>query len=87
MYLGRVMGKAVCTIKDPELDGLKLLIVTRVDCNGKAKGKPFIACDSIGAGNGELVFLCGGGEAAFPFIRKRPPSDASVLGIIDSCES
>lgn len=87
MYLGRVIGKAVCTIKDPELRGLKLLIVTRVDCEGKAKGKPFIACDSIGAGNGELVFLCGGGEAAFPFIKKRPPSDASILGIIDSCES
>ncbi|MBU1108211.1 MAG: EutN/CcmL family microcompartment protein [Candidatus Riflebacteria bacterium] len=86
MYLGRVLGRAVCTIKDPQLSGLKLLIVTRIDASGKAKGQPFIACDSIGAGNGETVFLCGGGEAAFPFIKKRPPSDASILGIIDNLE-
>ncbi len=87
MYLGRVLGTAVCTAKDEKLNGLKLLIVTRIDCEGNALGEPFIACDSIGAGNGEDVFLCGGGEAAFPFIKKRPPSDATVLGIIDSCES
>lgn len=87
MYLGRILGRAVCTVKDPQLEGLKLLVVTRIDGEGKAKGKPFIACDSIGAGNGETVFLCGGGEAAFPFVKIRPPSDATVLGIIDSCES
>ncbi len=86
MYLGRVLGRAVCTAKDGLLDGLKLIIVTRIDSTGKAKGKPFVACDSIGAGQGETVFLCGGGEAAFPFVKKRPPSDASILGIIDSIE-
>lgn len=86
MYLGRVLGRAVCTIKDPLLEGIKLIVVTRIDCEGKAKGKPFIACDSIGAGNGETVFLCGGGEAAFPFVKKRPPSDATILGVIDSIE-
>ncbi len=86
MYLGRVIGRAVCTVKDAQLNGLKLIIVTRIDGNGKAKGKPFIACDSIGAGQGETVFLCGGGEAAFPFVKRRPPSDASILGIIDNIE-
>lgn len=87
MYLGRVLGRAICTAKDPQLDGLKLLVVTRIDGDGNARGKPFIACDSIGAGNGETVFLCGGGEAAFPFIKLRPPSDATIIGIIDSCEA
>lgn len=86
MYLGRVLGRAVCTMKDPQLTGLKLLLVTRIDAAGKAKGAPFIACDSIGAGNGETVFLCGGGEAAFPFVQRRPPSDASIIGIIDDLE-
>jgi len=73
-------------MKDPQLAGLKLLLVTRIDANGKAKGAPFVACDSIGAGNGETVFLCGGGEAAFPLIKQRPPSDASIIGIIDNLE-
>lgn len=83
MYLGRVLGRAVCTHKDPQMHGLKLLIVTAIDGEGNPKGKPFIACDSIGAGNGETVFLCGGAEASLPFSKLRPPSDATILGIVD----
>ncbi len=87
MYLGRVLGCVVCTRKDHMMNGLKMLIVTAIDGNGNAKGKPFIAADSIGAGAGETVFLCGGGEAALPFPgTQRPPSDATILGIIDSIE-
>jgi ethanolamine utilization protein EutN len=74
-------------MKDQQLSGLKLLLVTRIDANGKARGAPFVACDSIGAGNGETVFLCGGSEAAFPFVSQRPPSDASIIGIIDNMEN
>ena len=86
MYLGKVLGRAVCTCKDAQLTGLKLLLVTKIDGNGNPKGKPFVACDSIGAGNGETVFLCGGSEASFPFVKTRPPADATILGIIDSIE-
>jgi len=68
------------------MEGVKLIIVTAIDGNGKPKGKPFVACDSIGAGFGEMVFLCGGGEAALPFVKQRPPSDASILGIVDKVE-
>ncbi len=87
MYLGRIVGKVVCSAKDELLNGIKMLLVRKIDGNGVMYGKPFVACDSIGAGNGETVFLCGGGEAAFPFIKKRPPSDAAVIGIIDSIKS
>ncbi|MBF0502626.1 MAG: EutN/CcmL family microcompartment protein [Candidatus Riflebacteria bacterium] len=86
MYLGRVLGHVVCTQKDPQMQGLKLLIVTAIDGDGIAKGKPFVACDSIGAGAGETVFLCGGSEASLPFRRQRPPSDATIIGIVDSIE-
>lgn len=87
MYLGRILGRVVCTRKDQMMEGLKMLIVTAIDGDGNPKGKPFIATDSIGAGAGETVFLCGGGEAALPFPGKqRPPSDATVIGIVDSVE-
>jgi ethanolamine utilization protein EutN len=86
MYLGKVLGNAVCTVKDEQLQGLKLLLVTRIDADGNAKGRPFVACDSIGAGCGETVFLCGGSEASFPFDKQRPPADATILGIIDEEE-
>lgn len=87
MYLGRVVGRVVCTHKDKELHGMRLLLVRKIDGAGKAIGKPFVACDSIGAGNGETVFLCGGGEAALPFPVQRPPADATILGIIDGIEA
>lgn len=86
MYLGKVLGRAVCTCKDAQLHGLKMLLVTKIDGNGKAQGRPFVALDSIGAGNGETVFLCGGSEASFPFVKTRPPADATILGIVDSIE-
>lgn len=87
MYLGKVLGRVVCSHKDPQMNGIKLLICTQVDADGKPRGKPFIACDSIGAGAGETVFLCGGGEAALPFRKQRPPADATILAIVDSLES
>lgn len=83
MYIGRVIGRAVCTCKDPQLEGIKLILVTKIDSSGEPFGEPFVACDSIGAGAGETVFLCGGSEASFPFTSQRPPSDATMLGIID----
>ena len=86
MYLGKVLGRAVCTSKDPLLEGLKLIVVTPIDNEGNSIGKPIIACDSTGAGCGETVFLCGGAEASFPFVKVRPPSDATILGIVDSIE-
>ena len=87
MYLGRVLGRVVCTVKDPQLEGLKLIVLTKIDCRGDAVGAPFVAVDSIGAGCGETVFLCGGGEASFPFVKRRPPSDATILGIVDEMDS
>ena len=83
MYLGRVLGRAVCTSKDAQLEGIKLIICTAIDGDGNSIGKPFVACDSTGAGCGETVFLCGGAEASFPFVKQTPPSDATILGIVD----
>ncbi len=87
MYLGKVLGRAICSHKDNQMEGIKLLLVTAIDGEGKPRGKPFIASDSIGAGNGEKVFLCGGSEASLPFAKQRPPSDATILGIVDNLEN
>ncbi len=86
MYIGKVLGRVVSTAKDPLLEGLKFILVTKIDSDGNHIGKPFVACDYSGAGYGETVFLCGGMEAAYPFAQM-PPSDATILGIIDSIES
>jgi microcompartment protein CcmK/EutM len=84
MLLGRVIGNVVCTMKNASLTGQKLLIVQPLDRNGRDKGRPVIALDSVGAGAGETIYWCRGKEASFPFLPSEPPADATIVGIVDA---
>ena len=84
MQIARVIGTVVSTIKNETLEGRKLLIVQTLNADLKPKGKPLIALDAVGAGEGELVFWCRGKEASFPFKRDSTPTDCTIVGIIDS---
>jgi ethanolamine utilization protein EutN len=84
MQLARVIGTVVSTVKNESLAGRKFLIVQTLDANLQPKGKPQIALDSVGAGEGELVFWCRGKEASFPFKRDDTPTDCTIVGIVDS---
>jgi len=84
MLLGRVIGNVVATVKDASLDGKKLLIVQPLDRQGRDKGKPFVAVDSVGAGAGETIYWCRGREASFPFLPQIVPTEATIVAIVDS---
>ena len=84
MQLGRIIGNVVCTIKSPSLEGKKLLIVQPLDRHGKDKGKPLVAVDSVGAGAGETIYWCRGREASFPFLPIEVPTEATIVGIVDT---
>lgn len=84
MQIARVIGNVVSTVKNGSLHGRKFLIVRTLDADLKPKGKPMVALDAVGAGNGELVFWCRGKEASFPFRRDETPTDCTIVGIIDS---
>jgi microcompartment protein CcmK/EutM len=83
MHLARVVGEVVSTIKDSNLTGIKLLVLQPVAASGDAAGRTLVALDSIGAGVGEHVFFVRGREAAYPFYPVEPPTDASIVGIVD----
>lgn len=83
MQLARVLGEVVSTVKDANLTGLKLLVVQPLAASGDPSGKSLVAVDSVGAGVGEYVFFVRGREAAFPFYPSEPPTDATVIGIVD----
>jgi microcompartment protein CcmK/EutM len=83
MQLARVIGEVVVTIKDPNLTGNALLILQPITASGEPAGRTLVAVDSVGAGVGENVFFVRGREAAFPFYPSEPPTDASVVGIVD----
>ena len=83
MQLARVLGEVVSVMKDPNLTGLKMLVLQPIAASGEPSGRTLVALDSIGAGVGENVFFVRGREAAFPFYPVEPPTDASVVGIVD----
>ena len=84
MLLGRVIGNVVCTMKNASLTGQKLLIVQPLDRKGRDKGRPVVALDSVGAGAGETIYWCRGKEASFPYLPSEPPTDATIVGIVDT---
>ena len=83
MQLARVVGEVVSTMKDVNLDGLKLLVLQPLSASGEPAGRTLVAVDSVGAGVGENVFFVRGREAAFPFYPAEPPTDAAIIGIVD----
>ena len=83
MQLARVIGEVVATIKDANLVGSKMLVLQPLAADGSAAGRTLVALDSVGAGVGENVFFVRGREAAFPFYPAEPPTDATIVGIVD----
>jgi ethanolamine utilization protein EutN len=85
MKLGRVIGRVVSTKKLACLEGLKLLLVQPLDEKLAEAGAPLVAFDTAKAGEGDLVLLEAGKEAA----QANPngwfnPADAAILGIVDA---
>jgi microcompartment protein CcmK/EutM len=83
VQLARVVGEIVSSVKDPNLNGVPLLVLQPIDTAGEPAGRTLVALDSVGAGIGEHVFFVRGREAAFPFLPAEPPADATVIGIVD----
>jgi microcompartment protein CcmK/EutM len=83
VFLARVLGTVVATRKDPGLAGTTLLVLQPLRPDRTPAGKPLVAVDSVGAGEGEDVFYVRGREAALPFLPAEVPTDAAVVGIVD----
>jgi ethanolamine utilization protein EutN len=82
--LGRVKGTAVCTLKYPGTEGLKLLIVQPLNKHLEPVGALQVAADVVDAGIGDLCVMVRSREAALalPDI-KFVPVDLALIGIVD----
>lgn len=87
MLFGRVKGTAVCTIKYPGTEGLKLLIVQPLNKKLEPIGILQVAADVVQAGVGDLCVMVRSREAALamPDI-KFVPVDLALVGIVDELE-
>ncbi len=85
MVLARVAGSVVSTVKDPLLEGIKFLLLEKIDVKTlKGKNDFVVAMDSVGAGENEIVFYVGGSSSRQTEITAGKPSDAAVIAIVDS---
>lgn len=85
MVLARVVGSVVSTIKEVRLEGIKFLLLEKIDVNTlEGKNDYVVAMDAVGAGEGEIVFFVGGSSSRQTEVTNGKPSDATIIAIVDS---
>ena len=87
MIFGKVKGTAVCTMKYPGLEGIKLLVVQPLDRHMRPVGNLQVACDVVQAGPGDLCMMVRSREAALAMPEIQfVPVDLALVGIVDDLE-
>ena len=87
MLLGRVCGTAVCTLKYPGTEGLKLLVVQPLNRKLEPVGPLQVAADVVDAGMGDLCLMVRSREAALALPNvKFVPIDLALVGIVDELD-
>ena len=81
-----VIGNAWATKKEDSLNGLKLMVVQRIEPSDGGRHESFIAVDCVGAGIGEEVLVVTGSSARQRLSSVSSPVDASIVGILDEVE-
>ena len=84
MFLARVVGDVVATIKHRDLAHRKLLLVQPLTGEGQPTGRPAIAVDAVDAGVGDHVLVVDEGNSAAQVLeRPRGPIRTVVVGVVD----
>ncbi len=84
MYIGKVIGSVVATIKISHLEGRKLLLVDQLDLYGQETGYYDIAVDVAQAGPGDTVLVLDEGNGARQILGLDPGAvRAVIVGVVD----
>jgi len=84
VYIGKVIGTVVSTIKIDHLDGRKLLLVDQLDLRGNETGSYDIAVDVVQAGPGDTVLVIDEGNGARQILGIDPGAiRAVIVGVVD----
>jgi len=87
MLLARVVGTVVSTRKEPKIEGIKFLLIEKIDpVTMKGKNDFVVAMDGVGAGQGEIVFYAAGSSSRMTAVTEGRPSDATITAIVDIIE-
>lgn len=88
MFLARVVGEVVATVKHPHLASQKLLLVRPEPTPGRPQPPTVIAVDTVDAGPGDRVLVADEGNAAAQVLRKaRGPVRTVIVGVVDEVQT
>lgn len=86
MFICKVQGKCVSTIKNHGLAGSSIITLRRVNKSGAALGDLMAAVDTIGVSAGDMVLVTQGKGARIAAGNENSPADLAVIGVVDSCD-
>ncbi len=86
MYLARIVGRVVATVKQECLKGHTLQWIQPVDARGDDHGNAVVAVDPIGLGPGELCYYITAREASLTLWDTFAAVDAAIVGKVDRIE-
>jgi len=87
MVLAKVVGTVVSTHKEPKMEGIKFLLLEKIDpITQKGKNDFVVSMDTVGAGLNEIVFYVSGSGARQTSITQGIPTDSSIIAIVDYIE-
>jgi microcompartment protein CcmK/EutM len=88
MIIGEVIGNVTLSRCHPSLRGATWRIVVPLDASGLrdhtvGRGEPLVIYDELGSGEGSIVAISEGAEAAAPFHPDQKPIDAYCAALLD----
>jgi ethanolamine utilization protein EutN len=84
MIIGKVIGNITSTINHPFYDSKKLLMVEKIETDGKSASGYLVAVDRAGAGAGETVLILDEGTGARQVLESADgPVRSVIVGIVD----
>jgi len=87
VYIGKVVGSVVSTVKISHLEGRPLLLVEHLDGRGQETGTYDIAVDTVQAGPGDTVLLLDEGNGARQILGLNPGAvRAVIVGVVDEVD-
>jgi ethanolamine utilization protein EutN len=87
VYIGKVIGTVVATVKIDHLQGRKLLLVAQLDLTGEETAGYDIAVDVAQAGPGDTVLVIDEGNGARQVLGLDPGAvRAVIVGVVDQVE-
>jgi microcompartment protein CcmK/EutM len=87
MFLARVTGTVVSTRKEPRTEGVRFLLLEKLDPPTMAGKKDYlVAMDAVDAGVDEVVLCVAGSAARLTAATDGKPTDAAIIGIVDDVD-